>query len=243
MKQNEIRLNNVVTVFKREFNYYFNTPIGYIFLITFSILLNFLFFYIARFWETGRSIRGFFDLLRIVYMFFIPAITMRLWSEEKKSGTVELLFTLPLSHAEVILGKFLSALSFLGVALVSTMFIPFTVWYSASPDWMIIFGGYFGAFLLGAAYIALGIYISWLNRDQISAFMVSLIVFIFLFLLGYQPVLQFLGPFKEIAAFLSVSWHYDSLARGLLDTRDILFFTMVSALFLYLNLRSIKMAR
>lgn len=243
MALKEIQLPNIKAIFNREFNYYFNTPIGYIFLVTFIILTNFLFFYIARFWETGRSIRGFFDLLRIVYLFFIPAITMRLWSEEKKSGTVELLFTMPLRAEEIILGKFLSALAFLATGLAATIFVPFTVWFSSSPDWMIIIGGYLGALFLGAAYISIGTFISWLTNDQISAFMISLLVFLFLFLLGYQPVLQFLGPLKEMAAFLSVSWHYDSLARGLLDTRDILFFTMVCALFLYLNWRSIQARR
>lgn len=239
----EFQKSNFKAIFNREFNHYFNTPIGYIFLITFVLLINFLFFYISRFWETGRNIRGFFDLLRIVYLFFIPAITMRLWSEEKRSGTVELLFTMPLRTQEIILGKFFSALGFLSIGLFSTIMVPFTVWFSGSPDWMIIIGGYIGAFLLGAAYIAIGIFISWLTNDQISAFMISFLVFLFFFLLGYPYVLQFMGPFKEIAAFLSVSWHYDSLVRGLLDTRDILFFAMVVALFLYLNWRSIQVRR
>lgn len=238
-----ISADKVKTVFRREFANYFNTPIGYIFLAVFIILMNFLFFYIIRFWDTGRSIRGFFDWLRIAYLFFIPAITMRLWAEEKKSGTVELLFTLPIRDEEAILGKFFSAAAFLGVALAATLFLPVTVWIAADPDWMVIIGGYLGAFLLGASYISLGLYISWLTHDQIVAFMLTMAACFFLFLLGYEPVLQFFGPLKEILAFFSVSWHFDSIYRGLLDTRDIIYFLSFIFLFLYLNKRSIENRR
>lgn len=236
-------LSGALVVFRREFMNYFNTPIGYIFLGIFSILMNFLFFQINRYWETGRNMRGFFDMLRITYIFFIPAITMRLWAEEKRSGTVELIFTLPLRDLEIIIGKYLSALAFLGIALLSTMFLVVTTTYSANPDMMTTIGAYIGAFFMGSAYIALGLLISWLTTDQIVAFIVSVASFFFLFFMSYQPILQVMGPFKEIVAYLSISWHYDSLARGLFDTRDLLYFVLFSALCIYLNKRSIDNRR
>lgn len=242
-ENNTFSFKNARTVFNRELANYFNTPIGYIFLGIFVILMNFLVFFIANYWERGRQVYDFFDFLRITYLFFIPAITMRLWAEEKKSGTIELLFTLPLTETEIIIGKFLSALAFLGIALATTIFLPVTGWYAASPDLMMVIGGYLGAMLMGAAYIALGLYISWLTRDQIVAFLATMAATFFLFLLGYPPVLQFLGPFKELLGFLSVSWHFDSLFRGLLDTRDFVYFASFIALFLYLNKRSIAKHR
>jgi ABC-2 type transport system permease protein len=235
--------SNTFVVFNREFANYFNTPIGYIFLGIFVSLMNFLFFFIARFWDTGRSIQGFFDLLKVCYIFFIPAITMRLWSEEKKSGTIEILFTLPLGYSAVIFGKFLSAMAFLAIALSITFPIALTVIFTASPDAVMIFGGYMGALFMGSCYISMGLFISWQFDDQIIAFLVTLFCCFFLYMLGYQPVLQFFGPLKSLAAYLSVSWHFDSLYKGLLDSRDIIYFILFSSLFLYLNRRAIDSQR
>ncbi|MDH5718628.1 MAG: ABC transporter permease subunit [Spirochaetia bacterium] len=220
---------------------YFNTPIGFVFLAIFTFLINVIFFVFTQFWEIGRaSLDGFFATFRLAYIIFIPAVTMRLWAEEKRSGTIELLFTLPIKHAEAILGKYLSALGFLGVALASTFFIPLTVAVIGEPDWFLIIGGYIGAFCMGAAYISLGLMLSWLTKDQIVAFLLSVLSIFLLFLLGFDPVLEALGSLKTFAAFFSVSWHYESLARGLLDTRDIIYFISFSVLFLYLNYRSIE---
>jgi len=232
---------NIRAVYTREINNYFNTPIGYVFLLIFSLFINFLFLYLPNFWDVNSaSMENFFSWMRIVYLFLIPAITMRLWSEEKKSGTLEVLFTLPLQTAETILAKYLSALSFLGFALSSTIFIPISLGTISSPDWMLIFGGYLGLILLGAAYIALGLFISWLTQDQIIAFLVSLAAFFVFFIMGYPPFLQFMGFLSPLAAFASASWHFDSLARGMLDTRDIMYFISFTGLFLYLNYYSIE---
>ncbi|RME90405.1 MAG: gliding motility ABC transporter [Candidatus Hydrogenedentota bacterium] len=228
-------------IFWREFSNYFNTPIGYIFLGIFVIVTNFLFFYINNFWNIGiATLDGFFNWIRITYIFFIPAITMRLWAEEKKSGTMEVLFTLPVTDGQAILGKFLSAVAFLAVSLAATFVLPLTLEYVSDPDWMLIIGGYFGSLLLGSSYIAMGLFISWKSGDQIVAFLVGMLACLFFFLLGYQPVLQFFGPFKKILAYLSVSWHFDSLSRGLFDTRDFLYFATFILFFLHLNARSIE---
>ena len=239
-----ISWKNIKTILKREFLNYFNTPIGYVSLFIFSLILNFLFFNLSKFWDGGRAtLDGFFSMLRITYIFFIPAITMRLWSEEKKSGTVEVLFTLPIKTFEIILGKYLSASLFLFVALGTTLLLPFTLGILSEPDLFLIVGGYKGAFLLGMAYIAMGLYISWLTQDQIIAFLITLVICFLFFIMGYPPFLQLMGDLSPIFAFLSVSWHFDSLSRGLLDSRDILYFALFILLFLYLNYRSIENRR
>jgi len=241
LKRFDIDFFNVKTVFRRELANYFNTPIGYIFLGIFVLLVNFLFFFITRFFDQGYSLQGLFDMLKLIYLAFIPVITMRLWAEERRSGTVELLLTLPYSEIELILGKYLSALVFLAIALATTLVLPIlALTYSTSSDLMVYIGSYLGAWLSGSAYIAMGLYISWLTRDQITAFLLSFLACLFVYLLGYQPVLQFFGPLKELLGFLSVSWHSDSLAQGLLDTRDILYYFSFTAIFIYLNKVSIE---
>ncbi|HMY11278.1 MAG TPA: ABC transporter permease subunit [Turneriella sp.] len=243
LKRFDLDWANVKTVFRRELANYFNTPIGYIFLGIFVILVNFLFFFITRFFDRGYSLQGLFDMLKLIYLAFIPVITMRLWAEERRSGTVELLLTLPFSELELILGKYFSAFIFLGIALATTLVLPLIAFYVSAPDFMVLLGSYLGAWLSGSAYIAMGLYISWLTRDQISAFLLSFLACLFVYLLGYQPVLQFFGPFKELLGFLSVSWHQDSLSAGLLDTRDLLYYISFSAIFLYLNKVSIEKFR
>ena len=231
---------NVKTVFRRELANYFNTPIGYIFLGIFVVLVNFLFFFITKLFDRGYALQGLFDMVKLIYLAFIPVITMRLWAEERRSGTVELLLTLPFNEMELILGKYFSALVFLSLALATTLVLPLIALFVSSPDLMVVFGSYLGAVLSGSAYIAMGLYISWLTRDQITAFLLSFLACLFIYLLGYQPVLQFFGPLKELLGFLSVSWHADSLAAGLLDTRDLLYYLSFSALFIYLNKVSIE---
>jgi ABC-2 type transport system permease protein len=240
LKRIDIDWKNVKTIYRREFANYFNTPIGYIFLGIFVLLVNFLFFFITRFFDRGYSLQGLFDMLKLIYLAFIPVITMRLWAEERRSGTVELLLTLPFNELELILGKYFSAVVFLGITLATTIVIPSIALLVASPDLIVLLGSYLGAWLSGAAYIAMGLYISWLTRDQITAFLLSFLACLFVYLLGYQPILQFFGPFKELLGFLSVSWHSDSLAAGLLDTRDLLYYISFTSLFLYLNKISIE---
>lgn len=236
-----ISWKNVRTVYSREINNYFNTPIGYVFLTIFSLLINFLFLYLPSFWNANdASMTNFFSWMRIVYLFFIPAITMRLWAEEKKTGTIEVLFTLPYRTMETILGKYFSALSFLGFALMSTIFVPISLGVISSPDWMLIIGGYLGLIMLGASYIALGLFISWLTQDQIIAFLITIAACFLFFIMGYPMFLQLTGVLGPVIAYSSVSWHFDSLARGMFDTRDILYFLTFISLFIYLNYYSIE---
>ncbi|MDH4200266.1 MAG: gliding motility ABC transporter [Spirochaetia bacterium] len=233
--------SNIRTIYNREINNYFNTPIGYVFLIIFSLFINFLFLYLPNFWDVNSaSMENFFSWMRIVYMFLIPAITMRLWAEEKKTGTIEVIFTMPYQTAETILGKYLSALSFLGFALCSTIFIPISIGTISSPDWMLIIGGYLGLTLLGAAYIAMGLFISWFTQDQIIAFLITIAACFLFFIMGYPSFLQLMGILGPLMAYASVSWHYDSLARGMFDTRDIFYFLTFIGIFMYMNYFAIE---
>jgi len=241
----KIQSANVKVVFKREFANYFNTPIGYIFLGAFIILMNFLFFFVGKFWDRNiASLQQFFEMVRICYIFFIPAVTMRLWAEERKSGTVEMLLTLSLKESEVIIGKFLSSFAFVGVALAGTFFVPIFIWFFGDPDLSLILGGYLGAWLLGAAYISVGLLISWLTKDQIVAFLVSMVAVFTLFIMGYSAFLQLVGmTLAPMFEFLSPSGHYESLAKGVFDTRDIIYFTSFVALMLYFNYRGMQKKR
>ena len=244
MNQQQISWSKIRTIYSREFENYFNTTIGYVFLGIFSLFINFLFFFPGKFWEMNMAtMDGFFSWVRIIFLFFIPAVTMRLWAEEKKTGTVEILFTLPYSTWETILGKYLSALSFIAIALITTLFIPFSIEMIGEPDWMLIIGGYLGLFLLAATYTALGLFISWLTQDQIVAFLFGGALFFLLFIMGFPDFLKLLGPLSHIVAYLSVSWHFESISRGIFDLRDIIYFLSIIMLFLYLNYRSIEKRR
>ncbi|MES0490957.1 MAG: ABC transporter permease subunit [Leptospirales bacterium] len=240
----EVSWSKIKNIYSREFENYFNTTIGYVFLGIFSLSINFMFFFPGKFWEMNMATMDtFFSWLRILFLFFIPAVTMRLWAEEKKSGTVEILFTLPYSTWELILGKYFSALSFIAIALVTTLFIPFSIEMIGEPDWMLIIGGYLGVFLLAATYTALGLFISWLTQDQIVAFLFASALFFLLFIMGYADFLKLIKPFSAIVAYMSVSWHFESISRGIFDLRDIIYFISFSTLFLYLNYRSIEKRR
>lgn len=240
------RKEQTQAVFLKELKSYFNNTIAYIFLIVFNLFSAFLFFYMPNFWEIGAaSMQQLFHILKFTYLFFIPAITMRLWAEEKQMGSIETLFTLPLADNEIIAGKFLAALAFLAVALLSTFMLPLSLMLIAKPDIGLLFSGYLAAFIFGAAFIALGMYLSWKSNDQISAFLLTFLVGFVFVMLGYPPILNlsflsWLGGFKTLLASLSLSWHFDSLARGMLDSRDWIYFFSFIFLFLYLNKKDMQ---
>lgn len=237
----DIDLRNVKTIFRRELANYFNTPIGYIFLGIFVLLVTFGGIVLSGFFIQGASLRATFMSIQAAYIIFVPVVTMRLWSEEHRSGTVEVLLTLPFSNLDLILGKFLAATSFIGIALSTTFIIPAMAYFAGAPDTAVVIGSYLGAWFSGAAYVALGIYISWLTRDQIVAFLVTFLACGWIALLGWAPVQQFLGPAKEILGFFSIFWHSESLAAGLFDTRDFLYYIAFLTFFLYMN--SVSMAK
>ena len=238
-------MNDVKVIFKREFDAYFYSPIAYVFSIIFIVLNTGL--YMFHFFFFGSAdMRAFFSTLPIVLgMIFIPAITMRLWSEEKKMGTVELLLTLPVKTEFIVLGKYLASLAFYLVALAGTLTIPIMLLFVGQPDVGPIFGGYFGSILLGAFFLALGIFISAFFTDQIVSLIITSLVCGFFVLIGWQYVPMVIdGWMPGLGSFLynyvGVTRHFNDIERGVIDLRSIIYFLSFTALFLYLNAKVLE---
>ncbi len=220
-------------VFEREFRSYFATPIAIVFLTVFLVLTGFFTFRLGNFFETGQAdLRPFFLWHPWLYLFIAPAVSMRLWSEEKKSGTIELLLTLPLSLPAAMFGKFLAAWAFMGLALLLTFPMLFTVGYLGDPDWGVIFAGYIGSFLMAGAFLSLGILVSAATKNQIISFVVSTALSLVLILIGFEPVMAFLSAvfppsLVEELSNLSFPYHFDAIQRGVMDVRDVLYFLSI----------------
>lgn len=232
-------LNRIRPIFKREFVSYFNSPIAYIFVAIFLVVTNWLFF--QRFFLANEiNMRNWFSLLPWVLLLLAPALTMRSWAEEKKSGTIEFLLTLPIRDVEVVLAKFFSSLGFLALTLLLSLSVPITLAFLGDLDGGVIFAGYVGAFLLGAMYISIGLFISSLTSNQIVAFLLSLAALFALFIIGSNNVLNFVsGPLASVFRFFSSGAHFESITKGIFDTRDIIYYLSSIVLFLYLNVQVI----
>ncbi len=232
-------MGNVQTIFRREFAAYFNSPIAYIFIIVFLVLNCGLF--MTPFFLAGQAdMRDFFGNLPLFLIFFIPALTMRLWAEDRKSGTFELLMTLPMRSSEVMLGKFAAAMVFYLVALAGTLPVVIMINALGNPDGGAIFSGYIGAVLVGGLYMAAGMFASSLMRDQISAFILGMVACFVLFLWGIPQVVATLdGWFPGLGAFLQnavgLTTHFAQMVRGVLELGDLVYFLGLTAVFLALN--------
>ncbi len=232
-------LVRIYPIFKREFTSYFNSPIAYIFVAVFLVATNWLFF--QKFFLSAEvSMRNWFSLLPWMFLLLAPALTMRSWAEEKKSGTIEFLLTLPIRDVEVVLAKFGSSLGFLALSLLLSLSVPVTLSFLGDLDGGVIFAAYVGALLLGGMYIALGLFISSLTSNQIVAFLLSLAALFGLFIIGSNNVLAFVvGPLASLFRFISSGAHFDSITKGIFDTRDIIYYLSSITLFLYLNVQVI----
>ncbi|MFW0837546.1 MAG: ABC transporter permease subunit [Candidatus Komeilibacteria bacterium] len=224
----------------KEFVSYFNSPIAYIFIGVFLIVSMWLFF--QDFFVAGQAtMRSYLSLLPWIFLFLTPAITMRLWSEEKKTGTVELLLTMPVRDEEVVLGKFFSSLGFLLVNLLLSLTLPITIALLGPLDWGPVIGGYIGALLLGAAYLALGLYVSALTKNQIVAFLLAVVACFIFFIIGTNMVLDSVGTWLAgILSWLGLSAHFANVAKGVLDSRDIIYYLSFVLFFLWLNVRALQ---
>jgi len=233
-------MRKTLPILRREFASYFNSPIAYIYLTVFIALSSWLF--LKTFFVVGEaSMRSFFGLLPWIFLFFIPAVTMRSWAEEKKVGTMELLMTLPLSDVEAVLGKFLASFAFLVLSLAATLVLPIVVGVLGDPDQGQIFGGYLGSVLMGAAYLAIGLFVSSLTENQIVAFILSVVVIFGLFVLGEDFVLFGLPDrLVPVLSYLALGGHFDSTSRGVVDSRDIVYYLSVVGFFLYLNVKAVE---
>jgi len=226
-------VSGLIPVFKREIYSYFASPLAYIFLVIFLMLSSGFTFYMGGLYERGQAdLLPFFTFHPWLYLFLVPALAMRLWAEERKSGTIELLLTLPITTTMAVLGKFLAAWVFIGMALVLTFPIWITVNYLGDPDNGVIVASYLGSWLLSGAFLAVGSGISATTNNQVIAFIVTVVVCFLLVLAGFPLVLAAFrswAPNTIVDAVSSLSFltHYQAISRGVLDFRDIGFFALI----------------
>jgi len=224
---------NIRTIAKRELDSYFTSPVAYVFLVIFLLLTGFFTFTVGSFFERGEaSLAAFFVWHPWLYLVLVPAIGMRVWSEERRSGTMELLLTLPVNPWEAILAKFLASWAFLALALALTFPIVITVNVLGDPDNGQILAGYLGSLFLGGTYLAITCMTSAMSRNQVVAFILSVVLCLFLILAGFNPVTDLLTRWASpalvdaVAAF-SVVIHFDNFQKGVIDLRDLLYFASV----------------
>ncbi|GBU23033.1 ABC-type transport system involved in multi-copper enzyme maturation, permease component [Fibrobacteres bacterium R8-0-B4] len=232
-------MNTVAVIFKKEFVSYFISPIAYVFIVVFLIGTNFMYFQ-PFFLINQADMRNYFGLLPWVFLFFVPAITMRGWAEEKKSKTIELLLTWPVSDAQVVLGKFFASLAFLAITVALSVTIPVTLFIIGNPDPGPIIGGYAGALLLGAAYLAIGLWVSSHTENQIVAFILAWVAMFLLIIIGH-PIVIMKTPsaLVPLFSFLGLFTHFESIERGVIDTRDVIYYLSMAGVFLFLNAQSL----
>ena len=234
-------MNIVSALFRRELKSYFATPVAYVFIAIFLVLMGTFTFYLGGFYEQGQAdLRSFFNFHPWLYLFLVPAISMRLWAEERKSGSVELLMTLPITPWQAVLGKYLAAWAFTGIALALTFPIWITVNYLGDPDNGAIFAAYIGSLLMAGGFLAIGSCLSAFTRNQVIAFVISIVVCFGFLLSGFPMVLDvFSGwaPQSIVDAIASLSFltHFSNISRGVIDFRDLVYFGLLIGTFLYAN--------
>jgi ABC-2 type transport system permease protein len=231
-------MRNVGIIMRRELASYFATPIAYVFIIIFLFLSGYMAFYIGGFYERDQAdLAPFFNFHPWLYVFLIPAISMKLWAEERNSGSIELLLTQPVTLWDAVFGKFLAAWTFIAIALALTFPMWITVNYLGRPDNGAIFAAYIGSLLMAGGYLAIGSCISALTRHQVIAFILTAVVCFLYLVLGFTPVLALFrdvipGGILESIASLSLLTHFDSIKNGVIDVRDLLYFGMLIGFFL-----------
>jgi ABC-2 type transport system permease protein len=226
-------MSNILTISKRELRGYFSSPVAFVFIVIFLLLAGFFTFMIGGLFERGEaSLQSFFVWHPWLYLFLVPAVGMRMWSEERRLGTIELLLTMPITPWQAIVGKFLASWAVVALALALTFPVVITVNYLGHPDNGVIFAGYIGSLLMAGAYLAISAMTSAMTRNQVVSFIVAVVLSLFLILAGYPPVTNLLVSWAQpwfvegIAAF-SVMTHFESIQKGVLDSRDILYFISV----------------
>ncbi len=244
-----MRGQQIMVLFWRELASYFATPIAYVFIIIFLFLSGIFTFYLGNFFARGQAdLIPFFTFHPWLYLFLIPALAMRLWAEERKTGTIELLLTLPVTITEAVLGKFLAAWAFTGIALVMTFPIWVSVNYLGNPDNSVILAGYIGSLLMAGAFLAIGSCMSALTKNQVIAFVITVVVCLAFILSGFPLVLDFFSGWapqlivKTISSF-SFLTHFNAIGKGVIDLRDIIYFFSLIAFWLFATAILIEMKK
>jgi len=239
-------MSQICPLFKREFLGYFRSPVAYVFLIVFLMASVGLAFFVGNFFKAGlASLESYFVFHPWLFLFLIPAAGMRLWSEEKRTGTIELLFTLPVTTLEAVLGKFLAAWAFLSLAILLSLPLAFTAGYLGDPDWGVIACSYLGSILMAGAYLGVCSLMSALTRNQVISFVLSVIVCLVLVFLGwsiFNGVLASVLPqaMVDLLANFSFTTHFDAFTKGIVDPKDVVFFLSLTAFTLFLNVVALE---
>jgi ABC-2 type transport system permease protein len=242
-------LDQTLIILRRELASYFSTPIAYVFIVIFLFLSGVFTFYLGAFFPRGQAdLLPFFSFHPWLYLFLIPALAMRLWAEERKSGSIELLLTLPVTTTQAVLGKFLAAWLFTAIALGMTFPMWITVNYLGDPDNGIIIAGYLGSFLMAGGFLAVGSCISALTKNQVVAFVISVVVCLIFILSGFPLVLDFFSgwaPQILISTISSFSFltHFNSISKGVIDGRDLIYFLSLISCWLTVNVILIEMKK
>ena len=228
-------------LFRRELQSYFATPVAYVFIVIFLVLMGAFTFYLGNFYERGQADLGpFFIFHPWLYLLLVPAIAMRLWAEERKTGSIELLMTLPITPWQAVLGKYLAAWAFTGVALLLTFPIWITVNYLGDPDNGAIVAAYIGSFLMAGGFLAIGACLSATTPNQVIAFVITVVVCFVFLVSGFPMVLDFFTSWApqilvDGIASLSFLTHFESISKGVIDLRDLIYFGFLILAFLYAN--------
>jgi ABC-2 type transport system permease protein len=238
-------MNRIQAIASRELRSYYNSPIAYVFLLVFAGAALFTFFNVNTFFSRGiADLRGLFGAIPLLMVLLVPALTMRLWAEERKQGTLELLLTLPARDHELVLGKFLASWALLASGLGLTVVLPITSSTLGPLDWGPVVGGYVGALLLGAAYLAVGQFVSATTENQILAFILALVVCLGLYGLGLD---SFAGLFPDRTAALlrglGTGSRFASIARGVIDVRDLVYYLSLTGFFLVASVGALRARR
>jgi ABC-2 type transport system permease protein len=239
-------MRSALVIASKEVKHTFLSPIAYAFLVVYVVFLTFMFF--RSFFLVGQaSMANFFDpWVPMAFALVIPGLTMRMWAEERKQGTLEFLLTAPVETWHIVVGKFLAGLALVTLCMLLTLLVPYTISRYGDLDPGPVWGSYLGAVLMGGTFLAIGMFISSFTQDQIVAFLVSAVVLIGLVLVGMDFIqLEFRGGslFGAFCRVVSPTTHFDSIGRGVIDLRDLWYFASMSALFLYLNVRVIDLRR
>ena len=233
-------MGNVSTIYQRELKAYFTSPIAYIFIIAFLVVMAVYFFAINGFFQQPNpDLRSYFLALPLAFVILIPAVTMRLWSEEKKTGTVEVLMTLPLRSWETVLGKFLAGYTVVVITLLLTFIVPLSVSFVVDLDWGVVLSSYIGAFVLAGVYIAVGAWVSAITENQIVALLVSMVLLLILWGVSLPQTAEVVNGFwNELGT--KISWfgtfnHYQNFVKGLINPVDLIYAASMTVFFLILN--------
>jgi ABC-2 type transport system permease protein len=239
-------MTQVAPIFKREFLGYFRSPVAYVFLIGFLLISVGLAFFLGGFFKAGiATLESYFTFLPWIFVILVPAVGMRLWAEEKRTGTIELIFTLPITTLDAVMGKFLAAWAFLTVAILLSFPMAITVAYLGDPDWGVIVVSYLGAILMAASYLGVCSLTSAFTKNQVISFVISFLACFIIVMLGwsiFNGIMERALPvwLVDLLANFSFVTHFDAFTKGIIDPKDVIFFLSLTGFTLFLNVVALE---